>query len=367
MNLLQKRITKIYTTNFILKKLKNNSYLNNKSDFYNFFYQSRRFGRWNFSKYLFNSSFFHFKKKEKKIYHIEKKPQVFSTKITLFFWLYIYQLLNLYKCFIYLLLKNFKIFLVKYKPITAGTRHLKQTFIFKNLPNINFKKFTYNEVSKTGRTKYGLICRTKGKLLKIQKNKVDFLRTWSSLFGVIFGTFYSWTLKKYLNILKYSNGSISIVKSIESILPGDYSLSISYANLLIENFLGYRMFFSFIKLRQICSDIQLPSKKKITYNKAKGSICYILYTKNDLNIMVVKLPSNNIIFLPNTSIATIGRVTGKWHKLEKLGKAGSKLLYGTKSIVRGVAKNPVDHPHGGRTKTNCPEVSPWGWVTKYSH
>jgi large subunit ribosomal protein L2 len=35
--------------------------------------------------------------------------------------------------------------------------------------------------------------------------------------------------------------------------------------------------------------------------------------------------------------------------------------------VRGVAMNPVDHPHGGRTKTNKPEVSPWGWVTKYSH
>jgi large subunit ribosomal protein L2 len=31
-----------------------------------------------------------------------------------------------------------------------------------------------------------------------------------------------------------------------------------------------------------------------------------------------------------------------------------------------VAMNPVDHPHGGRTKTNKPEVSPWGWVTKYN-
>jgi large subunit ribosomal protein L2 len=35
--------------------------------------------------------------------------------------------------------------------------------------------------------------------------------------------------------------------------------------------------------------------------------------------------------------------------------------------VRGVAMNPIDHPHGGRTKTNKPEVSPWGWVTKHSH
>ena len=38
----------------------------------------------------------------------------------------------------------------------------------------------------------------------------------------------------------------------------------------------------------------------------------------------------------------------------------------TKPVVRGVAMNPVDHPHGGRTKTNQPEVSKWGWVAKHS-
>jgi len=41
-------------------------------------------------------------------------------------------------------------------------------------------------------------------------------------------------------------------------------------------------------------------------------------------------------------------------------------IRGRKSMVRGVAMNPVDHPHGGRTKTNSPEVSIWGWVAKIS-
>ena len=40
---------------------------------------------------------------------------------------------------------------------------------------------------------------------------------------------------------------------------------------------------------------------------------------------------------------------------------------GKRMITRGVAMNPVDHPHGGRTKTSKPEVSIWGWVAKYSH
>ena len=42
------------------------------------------------------------------------------------------------------------------------------------------------------------------------------------------------------------------------------------------------------------------------------------------------------------------------------GKAGTRVLFGSKPKVRGVARNPVDHPHGGRTKTNQPEVSIWG-------
>ena len=48
------------------------------------------------------------------------------------------------------------------------------------------------------------------------------------------------------------------------------------------------------------------------------------------------------------------------------GKAGNLKIVGRKPKVRGVAKNPVDSPHGGRTKTNKPEVSPWGWVAKHS-
>ncbi len=48
----------------------------------------------------------------------------------------------------------------------------------------------------------------------------------------------------------------------------------------------------------------------------------------------------------------------------RLGKAGINLILGKKPKVRGVARNPVDHPHGGRTKTNQPEVSIWGWVAK---
>lgn len=55
--------------------------------------------------------------------------------------------------------------------------------------------------------------------------------------------------------------------------------------------------------------------------------------------------------------ATIGRNANIYKKYNVIGKAGYNRLLGYSSIVRGVAMNPVDHPHGGRTKTNKPEVS----------
>jgi large subunit ribosomal protein L2 len=56
----------------------------------------------------------------------------------------------------------------------------------------------------------------------------------------------------------------------------------------------------------------------------------------------------------------LGRNSQTDSRFKVLGKAGTRLLIGKKPKVRGVARNPVDHPHGGRTKTNQPEVSIWG-------
>ncbi|MCL4148944.1 UNVERIFIED_CONTAM: hypothetical protein GTU68_025990, partial [Idotea baltica] len=65
--------------------------------------------------------------------------------------------------------------------------------------------------------------------------------------------------------------------------------------------------------------------------------------------------------------ATIGEVGNSEHNLRKLGKAGASRWRGIKPTVRGVAMNPVDHPHGGgegRTSGGRHPVSPWGMPTK---
>ena len=65
--------------------------------------------------------------------------------------------------------------------------------------------------------------------------------------------------------------------------------------------------------------------------------------------------------------ATIGEVGNEEHNLESIGKAGRKRWRGVRPTVRGVAMNPIDHPHGGgegRTSAGQPPVSPWGVQTK---
>ena len=65
--------------------------------------------------------------------------------------------------------------------------------------------------------------------------------------------------------------------------------------------------------------------------------------------------------------AVIGEVSNNEHNLRELGKAGAKRWRGIRPTVRGVAMNPVDHPHGGgegRTSAGRHPVSPWGQPTK---
>ena len=81
----------------------------------------------------------------------------------------------------------------------------------------------------------------------------------------------------------------------------------------------------------------------------------------------IKLTSGEIRLIPIDCRATIGRVGNTDHELIVLGKAGRNRYRGKRPHVRGVAMNPVDHPHGGgegrASKGNPHPVSPWGWIT----
>jgi large subunit ribosomal protein L2 len=79
------------------------------------------------------------------------------------------------------------------------------------------------------------------------------------------------------------------------------------------------------------------------------------------------LPSGKTVFLPLNSHAFLGSMSNEQHHLRKFYKAGQSFNLGYRPSVRGVAMNPVDHPHGGgegKTSGGRPSVTPWGRLTK---
>lgn len=77
----------------------------------------------------------------------------------------------------------------------------------------------------------------------------------------------------------------------------------------------------------------------------------------DYNLVKILLPSKKKYLISGDCLATLGRNSNLKKKYQILGSAKFNIKKGQTPHVRGVAMNPVDHPHGGRTKTNKPEVS----------
>uniref|UniRef100_A0A452XJ56 Large ribosomal subunit protein uL2m n=2 Tax=Aegilops tauschii subsp. strangulata TaxID=200361 RepID=A0A452XJ56_AEGTS len=94
---------------------------------------------------------------------------------------------------------------------------------------------------------------------------------------------------------------------------------------------------------------------------------YAKVVKESATQCLVRLPSGVEKLIDSRCRATIGIVSNPTHGARKLRKAGHSRWLGRRPVVRGVAMNPVDHPHGGgegRTKGGRPSVSPWGKPTK---
>jgi large subunit ribosomal protein L2 len=108
----------------------------------------------------------------------------------------------------------------------------------------------------------------------------------------------------------------------------------------------YSLFFNF------------STKTKVIYAKSSGTFCQVVNIFLETNLCKILLPSGKKKLVPLYSFVTIGRCANIFNSSVIFGKAGYLKFKGKKPKNRGVARNPVDHPHGGRTKSNSPEVSP---------
>ena len=86
--------------------------------------------------------------------------------------------------------------------------------------------------------------------------------------------------------------------------------------------------------------------------------CKLITINFNKHLVLIELPTLLRKLIKFNTLVTKGRSSNIFHKNEISGKSGYSRLLNLRPTIRGVAMNPVDHPHGGRTKTNSPEVTP---------
>ena len=261
---------------------------------------------------------------------------------------------------------TFFLFLQKLRVTSNGSRSIKKVKPFLNI-NITPKVLYYRNFKRRGRNTLGLIvCRTKSsvkRVIRLPKLNSHF-RTRSVLYIVNFLILPY--LNKLVSLVFYITGGFSFLQ-----IPTNLTLfSFQYFKPLsssLDNIFTTPLFFK-LKSLKVMSRISLLATSpgaKIQYIKSSG--CYGVLMRINLltHLATVKLPSgvkkNFSIYL----IVVLGGVGLSIKKKLTNTKAGFWKVFGKKSMVRGVAKNPVDHPHGGRTKSIKYPRTPWGKTTKF--
>jgi large subunit ribosomal protein L2 len=138
-----------------------------------------------------------------------------------------------------------------------------------------------------------------------------------------------------------------------SIFPGSLIKTSENIN---EIKLGYRTKIKNIPAGSIIHNLALNNSFKTKYIRSAGTYGQIIQL--GIKTAKIKLPSKKIIEISVNNYVTIGTNTNEMNKLVILGKAGRNRHLGIRPTVRGIAMNPVDHPHGGRTNGGMNPVSP---------
>jgi len=117
------------------------------------------------------------------------------------------------------------------------------------------------------------------------------------------------------------------------------------------------------KNKPVCL-LESNASKGVQYVRSAGTKATLIKMDSRISTSVVKLPSGVRKVFSTYGLGSLGTVSLSINKKTKNNKAGSMLLKGRKPTVRGVAMNPVDHPHGGRAKAIAHQRTPWGKSTK---
>ncbi len=248
-----------------------------------------------------------------------------------------------------------------YKAMTPGQRGLvlvDRSGLYKGKP---IKHLTEGKSQKGGRNNAGRItARRRGGGHKQRYRIVDFRRTREGR-ATVERLEYDPNRTAFIALIRYEDGELSYILAPQRLGVGDSVESGPGADIKPGNALPLRN----IPVGTIVHNVEMKIGKGGQIARAAGA--YVQLVGRDSGYAQLRLASGEMRMVRQECMATVGAVSNPNNQNTNLGKAGRNRWKGKRPSVRGVAMNPVDHPHGGgegRSSGGRHPVTPWGKPTK---
>jgi large subunit ribosomal protein L2 len=251
---------------------------------------------------------------------------------------------------------------IKSKPTSPGRRHVVRvvnTELHKGAP---YAPLLEKQSRNGGRNNNGRITtRHIGGGHKQHYRIIDFKRTKDGIPAKVERIEYDPNRTAHIALLLFADGERRYIIAPKGIKAGDSLQSGAAASIKAGNCLPLRN----IPVGSVVHCIELKPGKGAQIARSAGASVQLVAREGQY--ATLRLRSGEMRKVLSDCRATLGEVSNSEHSLRKLGKAGAARWRGVRPTVRGVAMNPVDHPHGGgegRTSGGRHPVSPWGTPTK---
>jgi large subunit ribosomal protein L2 len=252
--------------------------------------------------------------------------------------------------------------LVKAKPTSPGRRFVVKVVepsLHKGAP---YRPLLEPQKKNGGRNNDGRVTtRHQGGGHKQRYRIVDFRRDKDGIPAIVERLEYDPNRTSHLALLKYKDGERRYIIAPRGVAAGDELMSGSSAPIRPGNAMPLRN----APLGSLLHNIEIKPGKGGQLARSAGSSAQLVAREGAY--ATLRLRSGEMRRVLAECRATLGEVGNAEHNLRSIGKAGAKRWRGIRPTVRGVAMNPVDHPHGGgegKTSGGRHPVSPWGVPTK---
>ncbi len=252
--------------------------------------------------------------------------------------------------------------LKQFKPTTPSRRGLIQvdrSDLWKGRP---VKSLTEGLPEKGGRNNNGRITAFgRGGRHKRRYRAVDFRRARFDVPATVERIEYDPNRTAFIALIRYEDGELAYILAPQRVKIGDQVVSGAAVDIKPGNALPLKN----IPVGTIVHNVEMKVGKGGQIARSAG--CYVQLVGKDQGMAQLRLASGETRVVQAECMATIGAVSNPDQANTKIGKAGRSRWLGRRPTVRGVAMNPIDHPHGGgegRTSGGRHPVTPWGKPTK---